>query len=65
MKILVISSNLIGDTVLSTGVVEHFAKAYPKAKFTFLAGPSAGQIYDYFPLRKEIILFTPNYKAGF
>ncbi len=57
MKILVISSNLIGDTVLSTGVVEHFAKAYPKAKFTFLAGPSAGQIYDYFPLRKEIILF--------
>ena len=56
MKILVISSNLIGDTILSTCVVEHFLKIYPKAKFTFLIGPTAGQIYKHFPSTENIIL---------
>ncbi len=49
MKILVISSNLIGDTILSTGVIENFYKRYPHAKFTFLIGPTASQIYQHFP----------------
>jgi ADP-heptose:LPS heptosyltransferase len=49
VKILVISSNLIGDSILSTGVIEHFYKKNPKAKFTFLIGPTAGQIYEHFP----------------
>lgn len=56
MKILIISSNLIGDTVLSTGIVNYFYKKYPKAKFTFLTGPSAGQIYANFPAKERIIL---------
>lgn len=55
MKILVISSNLIGDTILSTGVIEHFYKKYPKAKFTFLIGPTSGQIYEHFPGLDKII----------
>jgi len=37
-------------------VVEHFAKIYPKGKFTFLIGPSAGQIYKNFPATEKIIL---------
>ena len=48
MKILVISSNLIGDTILSTGVIEEFSKNNPNAKFTFLIGPTSGQIYEHF-----------------
>ena len=56
MKILVISSNLIGDSILSTGVIENFAKIYPNSKFTFVIGPSAGQIYEHFPLKDQIIL---------
>ena len=56
MKILIISSNLIGDTILSTGVVNFFHKKFPKAKFTFLIGPSAGQIYDNFTAMQKIIL---------
>ena len=55
MKILVISSNLIGDTVLSTGVIQHFYNIYPKSKFTFLVGPSASQIYQHFPALENII----------
>ena len=56
MKILIISSNLIGDTILSTGVVDYFHKKYPQAKFTFLIGPSAGQIYNNFLAKQKIIL---------
>ena len=57
MKILIISSNLIGDTVLSTGIVNHYSKKYPKGKFTFIIGPSAAQIYSNFlPLDKIIII---------
>ena len=41
MKILVICSNLIGDTILSTGVFNFFKKKYPNAKFTFVIGPTA------------------------
>lgn len=56
MKILIISSNLIGDTILSTGVVNYFYEKYPQGKFTFLIGPSAGQIYKNFPAKEKIIL---------
>ena len=56
MKILIISSNLIGDTILSTCVIQYFAKLHPKAKFTFLIGPSAGQIYEHFPNKEKIVL---------
>ncbi len=56
MKILVISSNLIGDTILSTGVIEHFLKLYPKAKFTFIVGPTSSQIYSHFPSLEDMMI---------
>ena len=54
MKILVISSNLIGDTILSTGVIDYFLTKNPTAKFTFCIGPSAAQIYEHFPSLDKI-----------
>ena len=56
MKILIISSNLIGDTILSTGVVDYFLKNNPNAQFTFIIGPTAGKIYQHFPNLEKIIL---------
>ena len=56
MKILVISSNLIGDTVLSTGVIEDFIKKYPNSKLTIVIGPSAAQIYEHAPNLDKIII---------
>ena len=56
MKILIISSNLIGDTILSTGIVDHFLKNNPNSRFTFIIGPTAGQIYQNFPNLEKIIL---------
>ena len=55
MKILVISSNLIGDTILSTGVIEYFINKHSNSRFTFVIGPSASQIYDNFPNLERLI----------
>ena len=41
MKILIICSNLIGDTILSTGVFDFLFKEFPNAKLTFVIGPTA------------------------
>ena len=55
MKILVISSNLIGDTILSTGVINYFSNKYPETKFTFVIGPSAKSIFKNFKSVENII----------
>ena len=55
MKILVISSNLIGDTILSTGVISFFSKQNPQAKFTFVIGPSAEPIFKNFKSTEKLI----------
>ncbi len=58
MKILVISSNLVGDTILSTGVIRFFYKQNPKAKFTFVIGPSAKPIFKNFIPAEKIITIS-------
>ena len=55
MKILVISSNLIGDTILSTGVISFFNNQYPTAKFTFVIGPTAKTVFKNFKSVEKII----------
>jgi len=62
LKILVISSNLIGDTILSTGVLQYLLKKYTNAKFTFVIGPTSSQLYDHFPnLERRIIVQKKKY----
>jgi len=56
VKILVISSNLIGDNILCTGVVDYFSKKYHNSKFTFVIGPTAYKIYEHFPNLDKIII---------
>ncbi len=58
MKILVISSNLIGDTILSTGVIKYFSNKNPEAKFTFVIGPSAKSIFKNFKSVENIITIS-------
>ena len=55
MNILVISSNLIGDNILSTGVIEHFLNQNKDSRFTFIVGPSASQLYKNFPNLEKAI----------
>ncbi len=57
MKILFICSNLIGDTVLSTGVIRHFIDQNKDAKLTFVVGPTAAPLLKNFENIENIIIF--------
>ena len=63
MNILIISSNLIGDSILSTGIIKYFIDRNPNSKLTIIVGPSAAQIYKNFPnLNKLIIINKQKYE---
>ena len=55
MKILIICSNLIGDTILSSGVFNYLAEKYPRAKFTFVIGPTAEPLLENFSRVERMI----------
>ena len=55
MKILIICSNLIGDTILSSGVFNFLARENPKAKFTFVIGPTAEPLLENFSRIERVI----------
>jgi len=56
VNILIISSNLIGDNILSTGIIKYFVDQNPDSKLTIVVGPSAAQVYKNFPNIKKIII---------
>ena len=56
MNILVISSNLIGDNILSTGILRYFLEKHPNSKFTIVLGPSAAPLYKNYPNLEKIII---------
>ena len=55
MKILIICSNLIGDTILSSGVFNYLAQENPTAKFTFVIGPTAKPLLENFSRIERVI----------
>lgn len=55
MKILFISSNLIGDSILSTGILSYLIKNRENANLTIVTGPTAGEIFLNFPKIDKII----------
>ena len=57
MKILFICSNLIGDTILSTGVINYFVDQNEGAKLTFVIGPTAAPLLKNYKNIENIIVF--------
>ena len=57
MKILFICSNLIGDTILSTGAIRHFIEENQHSKLTFVVGPTAAPLLVNYNNIEEIIIF--------
>jgi len=56
VNILVISSNLIGDTIMSTGIIDHFIKLYPDSKITIAAGPTSAPVFKNFPNIEKLLI---------
>ena len=57
MKILFICSNLIGDTILSSGAINHFINQNKEAKLTFVVGPTAAPLLKNYKNIEKIIIF--------
>jgi len=58
MKILFITSNRLGDAVLSTGLLAWLAGQYPDAKFTIACGPYAAGLFRAAPRLERLIILT-------
>ncbi len=56
MRILFITSNRIGDAVLSTGLLDHLLRAHPSARFTIACGPVAEGLFTHMPRRDATIV---------
>jgi len=57
VKILYICSNLIGDTILCSGVINHFIDQNKDAKLTFVVGPTAAPLLKNYKNTENIIIF--------
>jgi len=56
MRVLFITSNRLGDAVLSTGLLDHLIRAYPQARFTVACGPVAEGVFARMPNRVRTIV---------
>ncbi len=56
MRVLFVTSNRLGDAVLSTGLLDHLLHAYPKARFTVACGPVAEGVFARMPRRERTIV---------
>ena len=56
MRILFVSSNRIGDAVITTGVLDHLIRTYPRCRITIACGPVAEGVFARMPNRERTIL---------
>jgi heptosyltransferase III len=58
MRILFVTSNRLGDAVLSTGLLDHLIRAHPAARITVACGPYAEGVFARMPNRERTIVLT-------
>ena len=56
MKILFVTSNRLGDAVLSTGLLAHLIRTYPAARITVVCGAVAEGVFARMPNRERTIV---------
>ncbi|HEX4095289.1 MAG TPA: glycosyltransferase family 9 protein [Caulobacteraceae bacterium] len=62
--ILFITSNRIGDAVLSSGLIKRLSDEIPNARFTIVAGPVAAPLFEEVPALDRIIEFAKAKGGG-
>jgi ADP-heptose:LPS heptosyltransferase len=62
--ILFVTSNRIGDAVLSSGLVKRLSDEIPNARFTIVAGPVAAPLFEDVPALDRIITLTKTKNRG-
>jgi len=56
MRILFVTSNRIGDAVLSTGLLDHLIRTYPDSRITVACGPVAEGVFARMPNLDRLLL---------
>jgi heptosyltransferase III len=56
MRILFVTSNRLGDAVLSTGLLDHLIRTHPDARITVACGPVAEGVFERMPNRERTIV---------
>jgi ADP-heptose:LPS heptosyltransferase len=56
MRILFVTSNRVGDAVLSTGLLDHLIRAHPAARITIVCGRVAEGVFARMPNRERTII---------
>lgn len=64
MRILFITSNRVGDAILSSGLLRALYEDYPDAAYTIVAGPIALGVFEGFPGKKTLIPMRKNKSRG-
>jgi ADP-heptose:LPS heptosyltransferase len=60
MRILFISSNRIGDAVITCGVLDHLIRTYPQCRITVACGPAAEGVFARMPNRERTVIFIKH-----
>src|SRR5271154_2433706 len=62
MRILFVTANRLGDAVLSTGLLDHLIRTYPRSRITVACGPAAEGVFLRMPnLERLIVLEKRRY----
>ncbi|MEI7710594.1 MAG: glycosyltransferase family 9 protein [Rhodospirillales bacterium] len=64
MRILFVTSNRLGDAVLSTGLLNHLLRTHPDARFTVVCGPVAAGLFARMPRLERIIALEKRQMGG-
>ena len=56
MKILLINYNRIGDTILSTGLIDHLLEKYENASFSIITSTISKSIFQDMPRLDKLII---------
>ncbi len=63
MRILFVTSNRLGDAVLSTGLLDHLIRAHPAARITVVCGPVAEGLFARMPNRAGTLVMEKRGKG--
>ncbi len=55
MRVLFVTSNRVGDAVLSTGLLDHLIRGHPDIRITIACGPAAEGVFARMPNRERTI----------
>ena len=64
LRLLFITSNRLGDAVLSIGVLDHLVRTYPEARITVACGPVAAPLFRALPGLERVIALKKRKRAG-